>query len=68
MVIYDFGLGSSIPPTNEPPPDNDVHSNIRNKQATVDMMKHFYETGEIVQLCTAPTGCDCTAGGCGPQI
>ncbi|MBA3818114.1 MAG: hypothetical protein H0X17_04435 [Deltaproteobacteria bacterium] len=68
MVIYDFGLGSTIPPTNEPPPDNDVHSNIRNKQATVDMMKRFYETGEIVQLCTAPKGCDCTAGGCGAGI
>ncbi|HEU0030709.1 MAG TPA: hypothetical protein VFQ53_08750 [Kofleriaceae bacterium] len=68
MIIYDFGLGATIPLTNEAPPDNDVHSNIRNKQATVDMMKRFYETGEIVQMCTAPTGCDCTVGGCGAQL
>ena len=66
MVIYDFGLGATIPNTNEAPPDNDVHSNIRNKKATTDMMKRFYETGEIVQMCTAPKGCDCTvAGACG---
>ena len=69
MVIYDFGLGATIPPTNEAPPDNDVHSNIRNKKATTDMMKRFYETGEIVQMCTAPKGCDCTvANGCGAAL
>jgi hypothetical protein len=33
------------------------------------MMKRFYETGEIVNLCTAPKGCDCTvAGACGADI
>ncbi|HWO21815.1 MAG TPA: hypothetical protein VNO30_23760 [Kofleriaceae bacterium] len=69
LVIYDFGLGATIPPTNEPPPDNNVHSNIRNKRATTDMMRRFYETGEIVQMCTAPRGCDCTvAGGCGADL
>jgi hypothetical protein len=68
LVIYDFGLGATIPPTNEPPPDNNVHSNIRNKRATIEMMRRFYATGEIVQLCTAPTGCDCTAGGCGADL
>ena len=68
LVIYDFGLGSTIPPTNEAPPDNTVHSGIRGKQATSDMMRHFYETGEIVQMCTAPAGCDCPVGGCGPDL
>ena len=68
MIIYDFGLGDTIPQTNEPPPNNDVHSNIRNKQATIDMMKRFYETGEIVQLCTATNGCDCVANGCGAGL
>ena len=68
LVLYDFGLGGTIPPTNEPPPNNDVHANIRNKQATVDMMTRFYETGEIVQLCTAPKGCDCAADGCGATL
>lgn len=69
LLIYDFGLGNTIPQTNTPPPDNDVHGNIRNKQATIDMMKRFYETGEIVNLCTAPKGCDCTvANGCGAGL
>jgi hypothetical protein len=68
LVIYDFGLGPTIPATNTPPPDNDVHSNIRNKQATIDMMKRFYETGDIVQTCTAPKGCDCVAAGCGAGL
>jgi hypothetical protein len=69
LVIYDFGLGSTIPLTNTPPPRNDVHGSIRNKKATTDMMKHFYETGEIINMCTAPKGCDCTvAGACGAAI
>ncbi|MBL0214851.1 MAG: hypothetical protein IPQ07_13330 [Myxococcales bacterium] len=68
LVIYDFGLGSTIPHGNEAPPDNAVHGSIRTKQATADMMKHFYETGEIVQMCTAPKGCDCPAGGCGADL
>ncbi|MDB4961190.1 MAG: hypothetical protein JWP01_1189 [Myxococcales bacterium] len=69
MILYDFGVGGTIPPANEAPPDNDVHSNIRNKKATTDMMKRFYESGEIVNLCTAPKGCDCTvAGACGAPI
>lgn len=68
MVIYDYGLGNTIPPTNEPPPDNNVHSEIRNKQATIDMMRRFFETGEIVQTCTAEKGCDCAANGCGASL
>ena len=68
LVIYDFGLGATIPPTNEPPPDNNVHSSIRNKRQTIEMMRRFYQTGEIVQLCTAPRGCDCPAGGCGADL
>ena len=69
LVIFDFGLASSIPLTNEPPPDNDVHSNIRNKRATIEMMRRFYETGEIVQMCTQGNrGCDCAAGACGEQL
>lgn len=68
-VWYDFGLGHTVPLTNTPPPDNDVHSQIRNKKATTDMMKRFYETGEIVNLCTGEKGCDCTvAENCGGPI
>ncbi len=59
LLIYDFGKGP-LPAGNEAPPDNDVHSQIRNKSATTTMMKRFYETGEIVQVCTAEKGCDCT--------
>ncbi|MBL9016767.1 MAG: hypothetical protein JNL83_21450 [Myxococcales bacterium] len=65
MVIYDFGLGHTIPKGNEAPPDNTTHSGIRNKSATTAMMKRFYDTGEIVMMCTAAKGCDCAANGCG---
>jgi len=69
IMYFDFGVGGTIPDINEAPPDNDVHSNIRNKKATTDMMKHFYETGEIVNMCTAPKGCDCTVtGACGESL
>ena len=68
-VWYDFGLGSTIPLTNTPPPDNDVHGSIRNKKATTDMMKAFYETGMITNLCTGANGCDCTnIANCGGPI
>lgn len=68
MIIYDFGKGP-LPAGNEAPPDNDVHSNIRNKGATTTMMKRFYETGEIVQACTGERGCDCTVvGACGQMF
>ena len=33
------------------------------RSATTDMMRQFYETGEITNLCTAPKGCDCTVAG-----
>lgn len=68
LIIYDFGKGP-LPAGNEAPPDNDVHSSIRNKGATTTMMKRFYETGEIVQVCTAEKGCDCTvADACGQMF
>jgi hypothetical protein len=69
MVIFDFGVGGTIPATNEPPPNNDVHSNIRNKRATMEMMKKFYTDGVIEQMCTsAAKGCDCANAACGDQI
>jgi hypothetical protein len=68
-VWYDYGLASTIPLTNTPPPPNDVHSQIRNKKATTEMMKKFYAEGVIQNLCTAPNGCDCTvAGACGEAL
>jgi hypothetical protein len=68
LVIYDYGLGDTIPPTNTAPPDNNVHSLVRRHEATIEMMRIFYETGEIVQTCTAERGCDCAAGGCGADL
>jgi hypothetical protein len=69
LVIFDFGLGNTIPLTNEPPPDNNVHSNIRNKRAAIEMMRRFYEVGEIQQMCTSgDRGCDCTTGACGETL
>jgi hypothetical protein len=67
LVIYDFGLGDTIPLTNEPPPDNEVHSWVRKREATIEMMRRFFRTGEIVQTC-GEAGCDCDAGGCGAEL
>jgi len=67
LVIYDFGVGNTVATTNEAPPDNAVHTSILDKGATMDMMRRLFDTGEVVQMCTAPNGCDCTAGGCGAQ-
>ena len=68
LVLFDFGVGGTIPTTNEPPPDNEVHSFVRKQEATIDMMRRFLLDGEIVQTCTAANGCDCTAGGCGAEL
>ena len=68
LVLFDFGVGATIPPTNEPPPDNDVHSFVRSRQAAVDMMREFLLNGRIMQTCTAANGCDCTANGCGAEL
>ena len=68
LVIFDFGVGGTIPLTNEPPPNNDVHSNIRNKRATIEMMRKFYTDGVIEQKCTGTGGCNCVAGACGDAI
>jgi hypothetical protein len=68
LVIYDFGLGGTVPPTNVAPPDNNVHTSVLDKGATMSMMRRFLDTGEIMQMCTAPNGCDCPAGGCGAQL
>lgn len=68
MVIFDFGLGGTIPTTNEAPPDNDVHGGIRNKTLAVEMMHRFLDAGQIQQMCTAPNGCDCAADGCGTDL
>jgi hypothetical protein len=68
LVIFDYGLGDTIPPYNEAPPDNDVHSWVRKQQATIDQIGDFFATGEINQYC-GDAGCDCeTDNGCGPQL
>ena len=67
LAIFDFGLGDTIPMTNEPPPENEVHSWVRKREATIEMMRTFYSTGEIVQTC-GDDGCDCAHDGCGAEL
>ncbi|HKE19056.1 MAG TPA: hypothetical protein VKB80_29480 [Kofleriaceae bacterium] len=67
LAIFDFGLGDTIPITNEPPPDNEVHSSVRRREAAIEMMRGFYANGEIVSTC-GETGCFCETGGCGPIL
>jgi hypothetical protein len=67
LVIFDFGLGDTIPLTNEPPADNEVHSQVRRQEATIEMMRTFFATGEIVSAC-GEDGCVCHEGGCGAEL
>lgn len=67
LVIFDFGLGDTIPITNEPPADNEVHSLVRRQEATIEMMRTFFATGQIVSEC-GPEGCACHEGGCGAEL
>ena len=68
LVIYDYGLGPSIPLTNEAPPDNNVHGRVRKQPATIDQIGTFFETGEIQQFCTGDNGCVCEEGACGESL
>ena len=68
LVYYDYGLGHTIPLTNEPPEDNEVHALVRKQRAHIEMMRIFLDTGEIVQTCTAENGCDCVNDGCGGEV
>lgn len=46
---------------------NDTHGNLRKRQAVVDQIATFYNTGEIVHTCGDNQPCDCTANNaCGP--
>jgi hypothetical protein len=66
LAIFDFGV-DPIPVGNTPPPDNDVHSSVRRRQAAIEMMRGFYSSGEIVSTC-GEAGCFCQDGGCGPEL
>jgi hypothetical protein len=67
LVVFDFGLGDTIPISNEPPPDNDVHSFVRKREAAIEQMRRFYATGDIIQTC-GPDGCACHQDGCGAEL
>lgn len=68
FVAYDFGVGDTVPLTNTPPPENEVHSLVRKQRSHIEMMRTFLETGEIVQTCTGENGCSCTTDACGGEI
>jgi hypothetical protein len=45
--------------------DNEAHGQLRKREAVVEQIRRFFETGEVVHTCgTGP--CDCAAGACGP--
>ncbi len=67
LAIFDFGLGDTLPVTNQPPPDNDVHSFVRRREAAIEMIRIFYRDGLATQTC-GPAGCVCQDGGCGAEL
>lgn len=63
FVPYDWGLADTIPLTNEAPPDNRVHNDLRFYEAATRQIGGFFETGEIESFC-GENGCTCLDGGC----
>jgi hypothetical protein len=60
-------------PTPLPPPTNRLndagnvaHENARRRQAVMDQIDAFFETGMITNTCNG--ACDCAAGACGPLV
>jgi hypothetical protein len=68
LVIYDFGLADTIPLENQPPPENDVHGRVRKLEAAIEIMRAFYQTGEVTQTCSGSAGCVCQDDACGAEL
>ena len=72
MTIWNEHLEPVPPLTNSPAPDdNGTHGSLRKRAAANEMIKTFFETGEIVQTCQvggAPAPCDCATGACGDLV
>ena len=67
FAIMDESPAPLPPATNETfNYDNVAHENLRRRQAAIDQIVRFTQTGEIVSFCTGP--CDCAAGNCGPLL
>ena len=61
LVIMDGGA-PPVPLTNEPAPESGMHYLTRSQAASRRQIKHFFETGEIVNECAG--ACMCAAGQC----
>ncbi len=72
MTFFDEKKEPVPPITNASLPDNGTHGSVRKLRATNEQLKHFFETGEIIQTCKkngVEVACDCTDPDiCGPQI
>lgn len=64
LVLYDFGVGNTIPDGNLAPPENGVHDDLRFYEASINQIGDFFSSGEITNTCD-PAGCTCDDGGCG---
>jgi hypothetical protein len=50
-----------------PSDDDGTHGGVHNRNAVISMLKHFFETGELVHGCAVdgvPAPCDCATGAC----
>ncbi|MBK9036775.1 MAG: hypothetical protein IPL61_36920 [Myxococcales bacterium] len=61
LVIMDGGA-PAVPLTNEPAPETGMHNLTRTQAASRRQIKHFFETGEIVNECAG--ACMCAAHQC----
>lgn len=56
LVIMD-GAAPAVPLTNEPAPETGMHNLTRTQAASKRQLKHFFETGEIVNECDGTCYC-----------
>jgi hypothetical protein len=64
---------SPLPPEENIPPDDDsgTHSGVNKREAVQNMIRGFFNDGELVHGCQvggAPAPCDCSTGACGDRL
>jgi len=71
LTMWDLHRTPVPPTTNTSLDDNGAHGAVRKLQTSNDQIKHFFQTGDIIQTCggATPVACDCAqVGVCGAEL